>query len=229
MSSEPDGFQRRPRGGDHELDIVAILRRAQQPDGLAQLQQALDELRERDPTSHIAQLLEAVHETREQVTNVALAVAELAARDPAATHLVDTTKMVSYTIDYVAPPGRTWMPVDPPGPFSFFLAQAVSAEAVDPFDPTILRSATILQGLINHEPILAGRVPVERWRAPPGRGHAVEWVFSCMSLIHTLQLEVDVPPAFPCLLRLTLSGEPSDGRSSLPPPRRLPSFSRGWR
>lgn len=192
-------------GGDHELDVVSILRRARDPQGLAELRRAIEELRDRlapNRALELTQILEAMQETRAQVHAVALAVAELARREPAADHLVDVTGMESFT-----PQPRF---VEPPVRANFFCAEAVSVLVTKATDRGIRSYATIEGVEINNIPQLPGPIAADRWRAPAGRGHPVRWGFSCMALVHTLYVQIRSDDADAALFGLTLSGKCTD-------------------
>lgn len=213
------------KGGDTKLDVISILRRARDPDGLGQLRRAIEELGERDGSQQLEQLMTAMQETREQVHAVAVAVEALAVREPGADHLTDVTKMVSYTLEVTLESRvETHWAVDTPSCATYFAARAVSMNVIDPYDRCIYRSAVVQEAHIAGAPMLVGIVPSGRWAAPPGRGHPAGWMFSCFAHASRLEFKLSNPHDIPVLVQLTLSG---DTMNELPPGWRCGHFDSG--
>jgi len=199
-------------GGDVDLDVVGILQRAQQPGDLAEVRRAIEDLRNDSKTEWIAELLQ---DARLQIAELVAAVQALAERtDSSADHLCDTTGMDSFTQDLLLESPRSWHLVGPPNAAAFFHAKAISAVVCDPADRAVERFATLQRAAINEQPLLVGEIPLERWKAPPGRGHPVDWVFSLPCLVQPLTLDVVSHQSTTTLLRLTVCGDPY---TSLPP------------
>jgi hypothetical protein len=213
------------RGGDHELDVASILRRAQDPAGLAELRRSIEELRSSMPPAFVA-ILEALQSTREEIHAVARAVGELAERPAAAdaSNLVDTSAMISFTVEHTADPrnnddaevaawahGRQSWIIEPPFRLSepFFCAEAISAEVFAADNRDLYGRATIISLTRNDMPLLPGPLDASRWAAPAGRGHPLGIVFS--SLAHKLALRVAVrcDSPHPVIVALTISGCPT--------------------
>lgn len=214
------------RGGDHELDVVGILRRAREPEGLAQLRTAIEHLGAEKTGTLLTEILEVVHDSRQQIQSLALAIGELA-QHQGADHLVDVTKLDTYTVTQLVPTPLqrpdvggdvSELRIEPPHSAFYFETRAVAVSVVDPDDHGQPRDLTFTRVTIGHEPQLLGEVLAERWAAPPGRGHPLQWrVFSSMALMHYLSIEVRVPQ--PALLRITLSGR---ALQDMPMPSMLP-------
>ena len=196
--------------GDHELDVAAILRRAQEPDGIAELRRAIDKLGAEKSAEMLRQVLDVVQRNHEQLALLAGQVAALKiSTSESSDHLVDVTSMSSFTREFeVKEEEEKEFSVNIPGYTSYFLFRAVSAEVVDRYDPCLFRQAQIVRAYGNSEPVLADSLCLRRWIAPPGRGHPFGCVASCAALAGDLRLRLKAFAPFGAIVKLTFSGDP---------------------
>lgn len=194
------------RGGDHELDVAGILRRARDPDDLGQLRRAIEELQSRQSTEWIAELLDRMQAQLRQLTN---AVEALATRpDPTGgDNLVDVGGMDAFTVRALLNPMEHHRVYIEPPREPYFVAYAIAVDMVGP-DYTRVPDVSIERVEIHACPQTQGAFDASRWAAPPGRGHPIRWLFGAATLAAECRVELRSHEADAVRVRITVFGKP---------------------